>query len=276
MEDGQEILDYLTERGFLDEDSGMLFIGPQAERHFGRRNFMDLLAVFTADPEMTVLLGRTELGGVSPLSVTGQLPAGEPRLLVLAGRTWLVTGLDWRRRTISVVEHSGAGRSRWSGGAPDLGFELVQSARRVLLGDEPPVELSRRAVSSLGRIRTERAGDVDASGTVLKRGSDTDLWWTFAGTKANNSLVGALAAVGIEATSNSESVTMRPSTVEQLRGLTRALGEGISVSTVDRQALDGLKFSAALPIALASNTLQERSSDAAGAAEATRGPIVVT
>lgn len=276
MEDGQEILDYLTERGFLDEDSGMLFIGPQAERHFGRRNFMDLLAVFTADPEMTVLLGRTELGGVSPLSVTGQLPAGEPRLLVLAGRTWLVTGIDWRRRTISVVEHSGAGRSRWSGGAPDLGFELVQSARRVLLGDEPPVELSRRAVSSLGRIRTERAGDVDASGTVLKRGSDTDLWWTFAGTKANNSLVGALAAVGIEATSNSESVTMRPSTVEQLRGLTRALGEGISVSTVDRQALDGLKFSAALPIALASNTLQERSSDAAGAAEATRGPIVVT
>ena len=274
MDEGQAILDYLVAEGFLDEDSGMLFIGPQAEHHFGRRNFMDLLAVFTADPEMKVFLGRTELGGVAPLSVTDRLPDGAPRLLVLAGRTWLVTGIDWRRRTINVVEHAGAGRSRWAGGAPDLGHELVQSVRQVLLGEDPPVELSHRAVSALERLRTERAGHVDPGGTVFRRGSDRDVWWTFAGTKANSSIVGALEAAGIEATSNSEAVTLANAGMEHLRGLAGFLDQGVA-STVDRAAVEGLKFSAALPLELAISTLSERGSDDMHARAVIEQPIVV-
>jgi ATP-dependent Lhr-like helicase len=274
MDEGQVILDYLVAEGFLDEDSGMLFIGPQAERHFGRRNFMDLLAVFTADPEMKVFLGRTELGGVAPLSVTDRLPDGAPRLLVLAGRTWLVTGIDWRRRTINVVERAGAGRSRWAGGAPDLGHELVQSVRQVLLGEDPPVELSHRAVSALERLRTERASDVDPGGPVLRRGRDTDVWWTFAGSKANSSIVGALAAAGIEATSNPEAVTLANAGIEHLRGLAGFLDQGVA-STVDRTAVEGLKFSAALPLELAINTLSERGSDALHARAVIEQPIVI-
>ena len=34
--------------GFLDSDGGMLFIGPEAEKRFGRRHFMELMAAFTA------------------------------------------------------------------------------------------------------------------------------------------------------------------------------------------------------------------------------------
>ena len=34
----------------LDEDSGLHFVGPTAERRYGARNFMELLAVFTAAP----------------------------------------------------------------------------------------------------------------------------------------------------------------------------------------------------------------------------------
>jgi ATP-dependent Lhr-like helicase len=43
-----EIVNWLVETGHLDDDGGMLFIGPEAERRFGRRNFMDLLTVFAA------------------------------------------------------------------------------------------------------------------------------------------------------------------------------------------------------------------------------------
>ena len=49
------ILRHLVEQGYLDSDGGMLFIGPEAERRFGRRHFMDLTAVFTAPPQFTVL-----------------------------------------------------------------------------------------------------------------------------------------------------------------------------------------------------------------------------
>lgn len=56
----------LVEEGFLDQDGGMLFIGPETERRFGYRHFMDLTAVFTTAPEFTVLSGRTEIGTTNP------------------------------------------------------------------------------------------------------------------------------------------------------------------------------------------------------------------
>jgi ATP-dependent Lhr-like helicase len=275
MADGQEILDHLAANGFLDEDSGMLFIGQQAERHFGRRHFMDLLAVFTADPEMKVLLGRRELGGVSPLTVTGRLADGEPRLLVLAGRTWLVTSIDWQRRTINVVEHAGAGRSRWSGGTPDLGYELVQSVRQVLLGEDSPIELSNRAIAALDRIRAERAADVDPAGTVVQSSGDTSLWWTFAGTKANSSLAAALSDTGVQARSNAESVTLLDSGIMAIRRIEGTLTRGAPHPTFDQAAIEGLKFSAALPLELAERTLAERGSDSIRAAAVSRSALIV-
>ncbi|NQW73761.1 MAG: DEAD/DEAH box helicase [Actinobacteria bacterium] len=275
MADGQEVLDHLAGNGFLEEDSGMLFIGQQAERHFGRRHFMDLLAVFTADPEMKVLLGRRELGSVSPLTVTARLADGEPRLLVLAGRTWLVTSIDWRRRTINVVEHAGAGRSRWAGGTPDLGYELVQSVRQVLLGDDPPVELSHRAIAALDRVRAERAAQVDPAGTVVQSSGDTSLWWTFAGTKANSSLAAALSDNGVQARSNAESVTLLDGDITAIRNLDGTLTSGVAHQSFDPAALEGLKFSAALPLELAERTLAERGSDSIHAAAASRAALIV-
>jgi ATP-dependent Lhr-like helicase len=40
----------------------MLFVGPRAERAFGRRNFMELTSVFTSEPAFTAVAGRTEIG----------------------------------------------------------------------------------------------------------------------------------------------------------------------------------------------------------------------
>ena len=62
--DGAEILQYLLDRGFLETDGDLAFIGPEAERRFGRRHFIELMAVFTAAPEFTVLAGRDEIGSV--------------------------------------------------------------------------------------------------------------------------------------------------------------------------------------------------------------------
>lgn len=44
----EPIVRHLLDEGYLDRDGGMLFIGPEAERRFGYRHFMDLTAVFTA------------------------------------------------------------------------------------------------------------------------------------------------------------------------------------------------------------------------------------
>jgi ATP-dependent helicase Lhr and Lhr-like helicase len=60
--DAPRIAAHLLEQGYLDSDGGMLFIGPVAERRFGHRHFMSLMAVFTAPPEFTKLHGRDEIG----------------------------------------------------------------------------------------------------------------------------------------------------------------------------------------------------------------------
>jgi ATP-dependent helicase Lhr and Lhr-like helicase len=95
------------------------------------------------------------------------------------------------------------------------------------------------------RVRHERADHVDAGGAVLRRTKDVDVWWTFAGTRANRSLEAALGAIGIDARSDSESVTCAPVTVDQVRELATGLVDGSAALTIDQAALDGLKFSAA-------------------------------
>src|SRR5690606_4857912 len=72
---------HLVDEGYLESDGGMLFIGPEAEKRFGRIHFRDLTAVFTAAPQFTVVNGRTEVGRVDPMLLTESVTG--PRLLLL-------------------------------------------------------------------------------------------------------------------------------------------------------------------------------------------------
>src|SRR6266516_1233641 len=58
-EESRRIASWLVATGHLDRDNGMLFVGPEAERAFGRRHFLDLVSVFTSAPELTVLAGSS-------------------------------------------------------------------------------------------------------------------------------------------------------------------------------------------------------------------------
>ena len=60
----------------------MLFIGPEAEKRFGRRHFMGLTAVFTAPPQFTVSRAAGDRAR-RPLAADREVEG--PRLLLLAG-----------------------------------------------------------------------------------------------------------------------------------------------------------------------------------------------
>ncbi len=78
----------LVETGHLDSDQGMLFMGPAAERKYGGIHYRDLMAVFTADPQVVILHGREEIGSVDPMLL--QRKVDGPRLITLGGRAWHV------------------------------------------------------------------------------------------------------------------------------------------------------------------------------------------
>ena len=271
MDDGQMILDHLVSEGFLATDGGFAFVGDAADRAFGRRHFMDLTAVFTADPELRVLHGRRDLGSVSPLSLTDR-----PAILGLGGKAWRVTYVDWKRRTVSVVEEVGRGTSRWSssGLSQGLSRELAQGMRAVLLGEDPPVDLSRRAVGMLARIREEWSGRVDEKAVVLEGG---ETLWSFAGAAANRSLVAALDRLGVAARADSLSVRCDvPIAIGQVRDAGALLrGADPPAPAVDSRLLEGLKFSTALPEELARGELQARAGDSEGAFDVGRNRVVV-
>src|SRR5262249_15119216 len=151
----EPVLRYLTSNGFIDQDGEMLFIGPAAEDRFGRRHFMGMTAAFTAPPQFTVLAGRDEIGRTDPMLLTEKIDG--PRLILLGGRSWKVTWIDWKRRRCFVEPAERGGKARWANpGISGASFELTRALRDVLRGADPPVLLTQRAARVLAELRDDQ------------------------------------------------------------------------------------------------------------------------
>ncbi len=264
----EEILAYLLSNEFLESDSGVAFIGPQAERHFGRRHFLELLATFTAAPQFTVVSGRREIGSVGVEVLLDDTDG--PRVLLLAGRSWKVTHLDWKRRRCYVAEVAGGGKAKWSAFPESLSFDLARGMRDVVLGGLPTgISLTRRAMDKLIEVRADLSGAVDPARLVLQRIKGEWRLWTWAGMGANRTLAAWVPELADQSQKVSD-LGLRLHgglTVDEIqRGLARARSqEKKPLPTVPLDALRGLKFSAALPNDLARQTLANRMADVNGA-----------
>ena len=256
------IIEFLAAEGYLETDGPFLHIGPEAERRFGRRYFSDLTSVFTAAPEFIVLAGREEVGTIGTEVLTEKVDG--PRLLLLAGRSWQVTHVDWDRRRCFVEPVDERGKAKWSGLPGGLSYEVARGMREVLLGATPAgVTFTGRAANMLAQLRDSYADTVAADRTVVFLPSDsTGRWWTWAGTAANRTLQASLPSV-VDPRQRIDEKSIR-----LLPGVTAAeLSTALAHvqwrdPDVDANALWGLKFSAALPPALAQQTLAARLGDA--------------
>lgn len=257
----EPIVRHLVTEGFLDQDGGMLFIGPEAEKRFGHRHFMDLTASFTAPPQFTVLSGRAEIGRTDPSVLTEDRPG--PRRLLLAGRTWQVTYIDWKRRRCFVEPAEGGGIAKWTaGGIAGLSYALTRAMRDVLLGTDPPITLTHRATTRLQQMRTENAPtSVHPAGLVITRAGTDVRWWTWAGYRANATLTATLSSVTDQAQRPTDLyVRLREDLTPDMWKAARAEAP-LVLPDVDPRAVRGLKFSAALPAHLAVATVAARLAD---------------
>lgn len=259
---------HLVADGFLETDGPLWFIGPEAEKRFGHRHFMELTAVFTAPPEFTVVNGREEIGKTDPSLLTASVDG--PRLILLAGHTWRVTWIDWKRRRCFVDPYEGGGgRARWvSSGIGGASFAVARAMRDVLLGENPPVRLSRRAADALTHVREDNLETVHPGGTLIVRTSSGDLrWWTWAGYGANVTLQATLGSLA-DQSQRADDLYLRlrgDISLEEWRIATTGPAQRLRLPEIDEKALSGLKFNAALPRHLAIATLAARVADTYGA-----------
>ncbi|WP_102140888.1 DEAD/DEAH box helicase [Mycobacterium hubeiense] len=264
---GSAILDHLVAEGFFERDGPFLHIGPEAERKFGRRYFSDLTAVFTAPPEFLVLAGRVEVGTIGTELLTDEVDG--PRVLLLGGRSWRVTHVDWDRRRCFVEPEDGGGRAKWSGSGGGLSYDIARGMRAVLLGALPAgVAFTGRASAKLAEIREANGDNVSADALIVRLPRDSaGRWWTWAGTAANRTLQASLPSI-VDPRQRIDEKSLR-----LLPGVTAAEFSAAldavewQEPAVDANALRGLKFSSALPPELARATLSARIGDQARAAE---------
>ncbi len=189
----QELVDTMLSRDILYEADGLLSLGARGEQLYGRKNFFELYAVFTAPPVMRVRHGRDEVGFVQARFVAMHDRSEGPLCFRLAGRAWEVTAADWSRGVLRVRPAKGGRVPTWLGAPGRLSPELCQAMMETLLSEgEESQWLTRGAALELAALR-EGYEALLATGTApLEEGAEGIHWHTFAGGAVNRLLAAGL------------------------------------------------------------------------------------
>jgi len=184
----------IRDRSLLDL-SGRLVLGPKAERKFGRRNFMELFAVFSSPQTYAVQTGGGQPIGTLSQAFVDRLVDGVSCFL-LGGRAWAVDRILHDERRI-VVQSAPRGRQpTWGGYLPQfLGFDVCRQVLDVLTTDADYPYLHDSAREVLATRRDAIGPLFDSGRDGIEVDDDEIRWWTFAGGRINSTLRYALQAV---------------------------------------------------------------------------------
>lgn len=263
---GEQILDHLLTSGMLFDDGyGILSMGPGGEKSYGHRHFLDLTSAFTSNPLFVIRHGAKEIGYLDPVSLLTQ-DRGFASVM-LAGRTWHITAIDWDRHFAWVEPVEGEARSRWLGDGQPWSAALCDAIRNVLAGEDPAgVTLTKRAQSSLAEVR-EQFRWVRPGRTAVHVSDAGMTWWTFAGLHANAGLMAGMGNLLGGNRPDNLAIKLDPdvATVEKVRAFAGALDpEALPRPWIAETLADKLKFADALPVDVAVNIAAARTADRTG------------
>jgi ATP-dependent Lhr-like helicase len=169
-------------------------VGPKTESLFGRRNFMELYAVFTSPQSYTVITQQGRSLGTLSQDFVDRL-VDEVSCFLLGGQAWAVLRVSHDDRRVTVERAPRGKQPTWGGYLPQfLGRELCERMRQVLESEEDFAYLDAAARVQLQARRDEMAG-VFGSKDTLEVQDDELRWWTFAGGRINQTLRHALLAL---------------------------------------------------------------------------------
>lgn len=178
------VIDHMVALSFLMDVDGVLQIGPMTEKQFGRAHYKDLLASFTGAHLLLGRFGNVEVGYIDPTMLTGDK---EGRLILLSGKSWRITDVDWKKRVVWLEPVKEGGKARWTGIGRTLSREIAQGILRGLhQGAGEHTIISKRA-----RVQTELIMEdvpdtpIGTSFSITRNDAGGARLWTFAGTRAN-------------------------------------------------------------------------------------------
>jgi ATP-dependent Lhr-like helicase len=254
------VIDHMLVSGYLADVEGVLQIGPMAEKKFGRAHYKDLLASFTGAQLLLGRFGNVEVGYIDPTMLTGDK---QDRLILLSGKSWRMTDVDWKKRVVWLEPAKEGGQVRWTGSGRSLSREIAQGILRGLCqGAGEHTIISKRARAQTVQVM-EQVPDTPLATTLAITRNDPigARLWTFAGTRANRTTakqiqsmveVRRIDAVGLDLKTPIELGQLSPellsSKIEFSEGEIRDLAKSV-------------KFSECLPTDLLKQIVQMRQFD---------------
>lgn len=251
-----QLVEHMVKVEYLDRSEAIVIVGPRLEREFGRGHYRDLLASFSGSMLLTGKHGNAEVGYIDPTVLTGEQ---ENRLILLAGRSWRVTGIEWSKKTVWLEPAKEGGKARWMGGARSLSRGVCEGIRTVLAdGPSNLVTLSQRAKTALQFLRDDLS---ISPGTHFISSGPNDAavrTWTFAGTRANRTLARHASVGGAKVKFDGLSVQ---APLSQLASMPQ---DQLKLSDAELGTFaEGIKFATCLPRQLLTQTIVARSFETA-------------
>ena len=190
--------------------------------------------------------GAAELGTIQPASLP--VSGGEKPVLLLGGKSWKVTNIDWPQRRVDVIPVQGGGRARWLGGGRNLTSQVCHAAECVVAGNNPACTLSQRSTARLAEIR-ERLAFVDGRSLPVVFEEDRRVRvQCFAGGLATASLARSLLQAGVAAASHDDfSISVRDSDYAQVAEALKRMDAAAVRPNLPDDIASALKFSLCLP-----------------------------
>lgn len=190
------LIDHLCRKEYLFDAAGRLVLGIASEREFGKKNFMEIYAVFSSPVLFSV---RTTTGQALGSIEQGFADRLSPKItaFLLAGRAWLVEAVDLKKREVVVTAAPAGTKPSWGGKIPQLlGFEVARKMRDVLRSDDSLAYARPEAMAALGLLREEHRATLSHGGPAIVYEPGSARWWTWAGGKVNATLSHALSLRG--------------------------------------------------------------------------------
>jgi len=256
------VADHMVARDILLDLGGVLQIGVEGERLFGRRHFMDVTSLFLTEPLLSVRWGARLLGQVDSSALStrdGQRPA-----ILLGGQSWGVGDVDWHRQIVWVEPSDDPGKSRWAGSGGALSIEVCRAIRRLVASEERPLATTRRAAVQLDLLRQDFPFAAEGR-TALERdhARQRTRWWTFAGGRANAELAQRCAAAGITV-SGADDLSIGLMAMPPVEAMQAAVADAVLAWNVPPARRDAIKFSEAVPEESLDVMVRARDADEAG------------
>ena len=192
-EEFDALVEHMKRGDFLFESGGLLSMGDRAERVFGKKNFMELYAVFSSPIMYRVQTeaGR-DLGSLDQAYVDRLVE--EMTSFLLGGRAWTVEHVNHGDKIVRVRPAPGGQKPSWGGFVPQhLSFEICQRVREILVseGREYPY-VDEAAAAVIEDAQGDLADLLQGGGRPIQLDEGVARWWTFAGGRVNHTLKYAL------------------------------------------------------------------------------------